>query len=101
MPLKYIYIDSNSVDRLHFYQTLKKFSDFKLMAEFSDAVNALEFLNYNEIDFAVISSDLNVHNGFELFDQLKQKIHKSQYFTTNICSDYKSCKKNLTPTLLQ
>jgi len=74
MPLKYIYIDSNSVDRLHFYQTLKKFSDFKLMAEFSDAVNALEFLNYNEIDFAVISSDLSVHNGFELCDQLKQKI---------------------------
>ena len=74
MPLKYIYIDSNPVDRLHFCQTLKQFNNFKLMAEFSDAVNASEFLNYNEIDFAIISSDLAVYDGFEFSDQLKQKI---------------------------
>ena len=74
MPLKYIYIDSNPVDRLHFCQTLKRFDNFKLMAEFSDAVNASEFLNYNEIDFAIISSDLPVYDGFEFSDQLKQKI---------------------------
>ena len=74
MPLKYIYIDSNPVDRLHFCQTLKRFDNFKLMAEFSDAVNASEFLNYNEIDFAIISSDLPIYDGFEFSDQLKQKI---------------------------
>lgn len=74
MPLKYIYIDSNPVDRLHFCQTLKRFDNLKLMAEFSDAVNASEFLNYNEIDFAIISSDLPVYDGFEFSDQLKQKI---------------------------
>lgn len=74
MPLKYIYIDSNPVDRLHFCQTLKRFDNLKLMAEFSDAVNASGFLNYNEIDFAIISSDLPVYDGFEFSDQLKQKI---------------------------
>ena len=74
MPLKYIYIDSNPVDRLHFCQTLKRFDNLKLMAEFSDAVNASEFLNYNEIDFAIISSDLPIYDGFEFSDQLKQKI---------------------------
>ncbi|MDA9035914.1 LytTR family DNA-binding domain-containing protein [Flavobacteriaceae bacterium] len=74
MPLKYIYIDSNPFDRLHFCQTLKRFDNLKLMAEFSDAVNASEFLNYNEIDFAIISSDLPVYDGFEFSDQLKQKI---------------------------
>ena len=74
MPLKYIYIDTNPVDRLHFCQTLKRFDNFKLMAEFSDAVNASGFLNYNEIDFAIISSDLPVYDGFEFSDQLKQKI---------------------------
>jgi DNA-binding LytR/AlgR family response regulator len=31
-------------------------------------------LNYNEIDFAIISSDLPVYDGFEFSDQLKQKI---------------------------
>ena len=74
MPLKYIYIDSNPLDRSHFCQTLKKFNNFKLMAEFSDSVNAAEFLNYNEIDFAIISSDLAIYDGFEFSDQLKQKI---------------------------
>ena len=74
MPLKYIYIDSNPVDRLHFCQTLKRFDNLKLMAEFSDAVNASGFLNYNEIDFAIISSDLPIYDGFEFSDQLKQKI---------------------------
>ena len=74
MPLKYIYIDPNTLDRSHFCQTLKKFNNFKLMAEFSDSVNAAEFLNYNEIDFAIISSDLAIYDGFEFSDQLKQKI---------------------------
>ena len=40
MKLKYIYIDSNPVDRLHFLQVLKHFPEINLKAEFSDAVNA-------------------------------------------------------------
>ena len=74
MPLKYIYIDSNPLDKLRFCETLKKFNGFNLMAEFSNALDALEFLNYNEIDFAIISTDLPVYDGFKFSDQLKQKI---------------------------
>ena len=58
MKLKYIYVDSNPVDRLHFLQILKQFHDINLMAEFSNAVRAKEYLNYNAVDFVIVSSDL-------------------------------------------
>ena len=74
MKLKYIYIDSNPVDRLHFLQVSKHFPEIILKAEFSDAVNAKEYLNYNAIDFAIVTSDLPVYNGFEFVDQLKDDI---------------------------
>jgi two-component system LytT family response regulator len=71
MKLKYIYIDSNPVDRLHFLQILKQFPDINLMAEFSNAVRAKEYLNYNAVDFVIVSSDLPVYSGFEFVEQLK------------------------------
>lgn len=74
MILNYIYIDANPVDRLHFLQVLKHFPEIKLKAEFSDAVNAKEYLNYNPIDFAIVSSDLPVYSGFEFVNQLKEEI---------------------------
>ena len=74
MKLKYIYLDSNPVDRLHFLQVLKHFPEITLMAEFSDAVHAKEYLNYNSVDFAIVSSDLPIYNGFEFVDQLNDNI---------------------------
>lgn len=74
MKLKYILIDSNPVDRLHLLQTSKQFPEIDLMAEFSDAVHAKEYLNYNTVDFAIVSSDLPIYNGFEFVDQLKDNI---------------------------
>ena len=74
MILKYIYIDSNPFDRLHFLQILRQFPEINLMAEFSNATNAKEYLNYNSVDFAIVSSDLPVNNGFEFVEQLKDDI---------------------------
>ena len=74
MNLKFILLDSNPVDRLYLLQTTKQFPEIDLVAEFSDAVHAKEYLNYNKIDFAIISSDLPVYNGFEFVDQLKDNI---------------------------
>lgn len=71
MKLKFIYIDSNPVDRLHFLQVLKQFPEINLMSEFSNAVRAKEYLNYNAVDFVIVSSDLPVYNGFEFVEQLK------------------------------
>ena len=74
MKLKCIYIDSNPVDRLQFLQTLKHFPEIILDAEFSNVLNAKEYLNYNSIDFAIVASDLPICNVFEFVEQLKDDI---------------------------
>lgn len=74
MNLKYIYIDSNPVDRLHFLQVLKNFPQITLVAEFSDTIHAKEYLNYNYVDFLIVSSDITLYNCFEFVDQLKDSI---------------------------
>ena len=74
MKLKCIYIDSNPVDRLQFLQILKHFPEIILDAEFSNALNAREYLNYNSIDFAIVASDLPICDVFEFVDQLKDYI---------------------------
>ncbi|PDH45765.1 MAG: DNA-binding response regulator [Flavobacteriales bacterium MED-G15] len=74
MQLNYIYIDANPVDRLYFLQLLKKFPELNLKKEFSDAVHALEYLNYNSVDFVIVTAELPIYNGFEFAKQLKEKI---------------------------
>ena len=74
MKLDYIYLDSNPAERLHLLQILKHFKDINLRAEFSLAIQAKEYLNYNAVDFAIVSADLPVCNGFEFVNQLKDDI---------------------------
>jgi len=74
MKLSYIYIDSNPLERLHFLQILKHFPEIKLKAEFSDAVNANDYLKYNAVDFAIVSSELQVNDVFDFVQQLKDNI---------------------------
>ncbi len=74
MKLKCIYIEPNPVDRLQFLQLLKNYPEIILEAEFSNALNAIEYLNYNSIDFAIVASDLPICNVFEFVEQLKDHI---------------------------
>jgi two-component system, LytTR family, response regulator len=100
MKLKYIYIDSNPIDRLHFLQTLKQFTDISLMAEFSDAVHAKEYLNYNAVDFAILSSDLPVFDGFEFVDRLKDGV-EIIFLTKTPLDAIKSYEKGFLDCLLK
>ena len=59
---------------MHFLEILKHFPEINLKAEFSDAVNAKEYLNYNAVDFAIVSSDLPIYTGFDFVDQLRDEI---------------------------
>tara|TARA_B100000900_G_scaffold179888_1_gene152465 strand:+ start:977 stop:1675 length:699 start_codon:yes stop_codon:yes gene_type:complete len=74
VKLKCIYIEPNPVDRLQFLQLLKNYPEIILEAEFSNALNAIEYLNYNSIDFAIVASDLPICNVFEFVEQLKDHI---------------------------
>ena len=74
MKLDCIYLDSNPAERLHLLQVLKHFTEINMKAEFSLAIQAKEYLNYNAVDFAIVSADLTVCNGFEFVNQLKDDI---------------------------
>ena len=71
MKLNYILVDSDPIHRIQFLQILKKFPEISLQGEFSDAVNAKEFLNYNDLDFVIVSADLPVYSGFDFIENLK------------------------------
>lgn len=100
MKLSYIYIDSNPVDRLHLLQVLKQFSNITLKAEFSDAIRAKEYLNYNAVDFAIVSSELPVYNGFEFVELLKDDI-EIVLLTKKPIDAIKSYEKGFTDCLLK
>ena len=100
MKLKYRYIGSNQVDCLHFIQLLRHFPDINLMAEFSDAVHAKEYLNYNAVDFVIISSDLPVYDGFEFVDRLKDDI-EIIFLTKTPLDAIKSYEKGFLDCLLK
>lgn len=98
--LNYIYVDSSPVDRLQFLQILKEFPEIVLKAEFSDAVHALEYLNYNAVDFAIVAADLPVYNGFEFAERLKDKIELVQ-LTKNPMDAITSYEMGFTDCLLK
>jgi len=71
MNLSYILVVPKPIERLHLTQLLKKIDGFSLKAEFSNAIDALNFLNYNTVDVIFLASDLPVYNGFEFLNKLK------------------------------
>ena len=73
-PLRCVIIDANPVDRLQLGQIFKTLPNFTLTAEFSSAVDALDYLKYNKIDVLVLHAQLPVFNGFDFIDRLKDEV---------------------------
>ena len=71
MPLNYILVDPNPIRRLHLTQVLKKIKNLNLVDEFSNAVEAQNFLDYNSVDFIFLSAQLPVYSGFDFIEKLK------------------------------
>ena len=55
-------------------QITNKFPNLNLKKDFGDATQALEYLNYNSVDFVIVTSKLTRVNGFDFTDKLKEKI---------------------------
>lgn len=70
MLLNYILIDPNPIQRLHLLQFFKKINTLSLKAEFSNAIDAHNFLNYNTVDLIFLSAKLPVYSGFDFIDKL-------------------------------
>ena len=75
MLLNYIIVDSNAFDRLKLTQLAKKVKNLNFKAEFSNAVEALDYLNYNIVDVIFLAAKLPVYSGFEFIDKLRDKIN--------------------------
>ncbi len=73
-PLRCVLIDANPVDRLQLGQIFKTLPNFTLTAEFSSAVDALDYLKYNKVDVLVLHAQLPVFNGFDFIDRLKDEV---------------------------
>jgi DNA-binding LytR/AlgR family response regulator len=71
MPHKYILDDPNPITRLHLTQVLKKIKNLNLVDEFSNAVEAQNFLDYNSVDLIFLSAQLPVYSGFDFIEKLK------------------------------
>lgn len=70
MKLNYIIVDPNAIQRLHLIQIFKKIEILSKKAEFSNAVDALNYLKYNSIDLIFLASKLPVYSGFDFIDKL-------------------------------
>ncbi len=70
MKLTYIIVDPNVIQRLHLIQIFKKVEALSKKAEFSNAVDALNFLKYNSVDLIFLASKLPVYSGFDFIDKL-------------------------------
>ena len=70
MLLSYIVVDPNPIQRLHLAQIFKKIKTLKFEAEFLNAVEAQNFLNYNSVDLIFLASELPVYSGFDFITKL-------------------------------
>ena len=71
MLLNYIIVSPNSLQRLHLSQLLKKIRTLQFKADFSNSLEAQNFLNYTPVDLVFLSVDLPVYNGFDFITKLK------------------------------
>ncbi len=71
MLLNYIIVSPNSLKRLHLLQLLKKIKQLSFKAEFSNALEAQNYLNYNTVDVVFLASSLPVYSGFDFIKKLK------------------------------
>ena len=71
MLLNYIIVDPNPIRRLHLSQIFKKIKTLNFIDEFSNAVEAQNFLDYTSVDLIFLSAKLPVYSGFEFIEKLK------------------------------
>ena len=69
MLLNYFIIGPNPIQRFDLLQFWKKIKALKLKGEFSSALDANNFLNYNKIDLIFLSAKLPGFSSFDFIDK--------------------------------
>lgn len=74
MELNAILVVANAMERLKISQTFKHFPTVNLQQECASAIEAKEYLRYNNVDFIVLKPDLPVYSGFEFIANLDSEV---------------------------
>ena len=71
MKLKCLIIDDSSIQRMIVSKMVSNHLNLSLLGEFSNAVEAKNFMSYNEIDLIFLDIEMPIVNGFDFLDGLK------------------------------
>ena len=70
----YITVDDENASHLILDHFLRDISELEKLNQFSDPLEALQFLNHNDCDLIFLDIDMPYLNGFELIQQIKKNI---------------------------
>lgn len=73
MKLNCIIVDDSSIQRMIVSKLVSNHVELNLVGEYSNAVEAKNFMSYNSIDLLFLDVEMPVVSGFDLLDGLKIK----------------------------
>lgn len=73
MKLKCLIVDDSSIQRMIVSKLVSNHVSLSLVGEFSNAVEAKNFMSYNEIDLLFLDIEMPIVSGFDFLDGLKVK----------------------------
>ena len=71
MKLNCLIVDDSSIQRMIICKLVSNHLNLKLIGEFSNAVEAKNFMSYNDIDLLFLDVEMPIVNGFDFLDGLK------------------------------
>jgi DNA-binding LytR/AlgR family response regulator len=73
VKLNCVIVDDSAIQRMVVNKHVSNSLHLKLVGEFSNAIEAKNFMSYNEVDLLFLDIEMPVINGFDLLDGLKKK----------------------------
>lgn len=73
MKLNCVIVDDSSIQRMIVGKLASNHINLNLVAEFSNALEAKNYMSYNEVDLLFLDVEMPIVSGFDLLDGLKTK----------------------------
>jgi DNA-binding LytR/AlgR family response regulator len=73
MKLNCVIVDDSSIQKMIVSKLVSSHNNLKLIGEFSNAIEAKNFISYNSIDLLFLDIEMPILSGFDFLDGLKVK----------------------------